>query len=72
MLHILILVFFTSSTTSARSSVNLNLVDSEESRTLVQNLTLQGFIPLLGGPSVQSTNDCGYSSGNFPSIPSGK
>lgn len=69
MLHILILVFFSSSI-SARSSVDLN-VDSEESRSLFQNLTLQGFVPLLGGPSVQSTTDCGYSSGNFPSIPSG-
>ena len=65
MLHILMLVFFTSSI-SAKS-----FVDSDSSKTLFQNVTIQGFIPLLGGPSVQSTSDCGYSSGNFPSIPSG-
>ena len=70
MLNILIIVLFTI-TTSARSSLDLNLVDSDSSKTLFQNLTNQGFTPLLGGPSVQSTTDCGYTSGNFPSIPSG-
>ena len=37
----------------------------------LRNVTMQGFTPLLGGPSTRSTTDCGYASGNFPDIPSG-
>ena len=42
---------------------------SEAALDNLRNVTLQGFTPLLGGPSTRSTTDCGHTSGNFPDIP---
>jgi hypothetical protein len=45
--------------------------NSEAALDNLRNVTIQGFTPLLGGPSTRSTTDCGHTSGNFPDIPPG-
>ena len=45
--------------------------NSEATLDNLRNVTIQGFTPLLGGPSTRSTTDCGFTSGKFPDIPPG-